>query len=347
MYYSKQVADQFLRIQKAKERLRTNLNTIGIPTSDTDTLDTIADKVTRYTPPSIVPIRTNNLFIGNSEMTIAPALSVDKKQNTDLTSTFRECTSLLKIPYIDKLEDATSLYYFAYNCKQITEATLPDMPVLTSLNRAFCYCASLTSLSVGALPKVTDMGYFASDCDLRGDFVLPDLPEATTIEGVVYKSRNLRSLTIGNAPRCNSLYNLCSGCENLEEITLGEIGSVTGNKLTRLQYAFSNCYKLRRINGILDLSAINNNNNWTDGCFSGCSKLSHLRIKGLNVDSWLTNLPALDLESATYIVENLTPQTGKTLTLRLSKTLLTTLGDEAIGDLEDKATALGWTLKFE
>ena len=193
----------------------------------------------------------------------------------------------------------------------MVSASLPDLPQVTTASSAFSGCTSLTSLTIGDVPKCR---YFPSLAS--GD-------------------ASLRTLNIGNASSAEDISQLAVHCANLTIITAS-----FGNQVTNAQMAFYNCSALQRIDGELDLSNATN----VSLTFGWCSSLEEVRIKGLKVSIDLSACANLSIDSVRYLLENV--QEVSSQRIDLSRKLLEA-NEEALGDLGDTASDKGWTLNYK
>lgn len=111
-------------------------------------------------------------------------------------------------------------------------------------------------------------------------------------------------------------------------------------KPTDLSYAFSGCRKLRKIIGIMDISAVGSK---TTVAFSQCAALEDFKIKGLNGNLNLYYSPKVSFESMSFLVENAVNTSAVTISVHTD--VYAKLTGTASGDDSEDWTALNQTAR--
>lgn len=305
-------ADQLMELDKHRRALIEAIQAKGVSISDTDGLETLAEKV-RAIEATVFTISKDGQFHGWSDETLPP-MKVREGQ-LSLMNCFRECKSLTAIPYIQRLDRVSTFLYFAADCHILREATLPDLSRAVNLSGAFYRCTSLTTATIGALPRAKEFSSIFSRCT------------------------SLTTATIGAAPMATNLAEAFYGCTNLESVTLDFSGGMVNN-FTRI---FCNCERLRTVNGVIDISKTSEIGHSINDDFSGCVALKEVRIKGLKVFLDLTDCHNLSMESVRYLVEN--AQTVNNRIIELSSKLLDSHKEE-LDALGTVASGKGFTFNY-
>lgn len=221
------------------------------------------------------------------------------------------------------------------------DEAFPPMRIASSYKEAnLSYCFAQNRVlkrlpTIENIEMVVNLSSFVSGCPSLIDVSLGALPNATNLSRVFESCSALTRATIGDAPKVTDASFLFSGCNKLEEVSI----SLSGGLLTGFAYAFFGCKSLRRVTGIIDLSATN----WANTPFWDCLSLEEVRIKGLKEDLDLSACGRLSVESVKYLVDNLQQVTGKNITL--ASAWQTAHPTEARAYAQ-KATAKGFALTF-
>lgn len=221
------------------------------------------------------------------------------------------------------------------------DEAFPPMRISASYKEAnLSYCFAQNRVlkrlpTIENIEMVVNLSSFVSGCPSLIDVSLGALPNATNLSRVFESCSSLTRATIGDAPKATDASFMFSGCNKLEEVSI----SLSGGLLTGFAYAFFGCKSLRRVTGIIDLSATN----WANTPFWDCLSLEEVRIKGLKEDFDLSACGRLSVESVKYLVDNLQQVTGKAITL--ASAWQTAHPTEARAYAQ-KATAKGFALTF-
>lgn len=240
-----------------------------------------------------------------------PHLKLREGARISLQRTFSGMKALKKLPEIDGIERATDILSFCDGCSSITSATLGNMPLVSEASLAFRSCSAIERITLG------------------------DLMECTGLEDFVSNSPRLRSVEIGNCPKVKRINGFAYNCPALESIRIG-----LASKIVIFNETFNGCSSLRTIEGILDLTLVDNTSKTT---FKNCTSLEEVRIKGLKISINLADCQRLSMESIRYLVENAQTVTGQSI--NLSRTLLET-HEEELGELGDTASDKGFTFNY-
>lgn len=240
-----------------------------------------------------------------------PSLKVKEGKNVSLSRAFAGMRELKKLPEIDGIDRATDISNICEGCSSITSATLGNMPLVSDASHAFHSCSAIERITIG------------------------DLIECTGLEDFVSNSPKLRSVEIGNCPKVKRINGFAYNCPALESIRIG-----LASKLLIFNETFNGCSSLRTIEGVIDLTLVDNTSKTT---FRGCTSLEEVRIKGLKISLDLSACQRLSMESIRYLVENAQTVTGQRIDL--SRKLLET-HEEELSELGDTASDKGWTLNY-
>ena len=222
------------------------------------------------------------------------------------------------------------------------DEAFPPMRISASYKEAnLSYCFAQNRVlkrlpTIENIEMVVNLSSFVSGCPSLIDVSLGALPNATNLSRVFESCSALTRATIGDVPKATDASFMFSGCNKLEEVSI----SLSGGLLTGFAYAFFGCKSLRRVTGIIDLSATN----WANTPFWDCLSLEDVRIKGLKEDLDLSACAKLSLESVRYLINNAQNVTGKRIDL--SRALLDA-HEEELGDLGDTASDKGWTINYK
>ena len=190
-----------------------------------------------------------NGFYNNKEM-VYVASDMNTSGITSLSQSFRECTSLKKIPEI-YCPNATTMFYAFYNCDSLKKIHLKD------------------------ISSVTDMTYSMSNCDELREVTGENLPTGvTTFFTTFYQSSKLLKAPefyTGNATNLNHMYGNCDELEYAQ--------TIDASNATSIYAIFQGCRKIK------DARFINVNTKITDAryAFDACESLKSIP-SGLFVD---------------------------------------------------------------
>lgn len=221
------------------------------------------------------------------------------------------------------------------------DEAFPPMRISASYkeaNLSYCFAQNraLKRLpTIDNIEMVVNLSSFVSGCPSLIDVSLGALPNATNLSRVFESCSSLTRATIGDAPKATDASFMFSGCSKLEEVSI----SLSGGLLNGFAYAFFGCKSLRRVTGIIDLSATN----WANTPFWDCLSLEEVRIKGLKLDLDLSDCANLSVESVKYLVDNLQRSTGKTISLAGA---WQTAHTAEAREYAQKAAAKGFALTF-
>lgn len=199
------------------------------------------------------------------------------------------------------------------NCRNLRVCILNPASMQTaisSLSSSFSGCANLEYLKIGEGVRLAD------DVDLSGIF-----NGCNALRIIDWHSNSFNATSMNNA----FMY-----CSRLTEIDFESMGCIvipsTANQ------AFSYCYSLRKIIGVVDLTSCN-----TLAFVNELHRLEEARFKGIKVATNLSASP-LSHDSLVYLLTNL--QTVSNLTLTLGANNLAKLTDTE----KALATSKGWIL---
>lgn len=183
---------------------------------------------------------------------------------------------------------------------------ITDFSEVTQANMMFAGCSSLRNIKV-YLPKATTLDSFVSDCS------------------------KIENVTIKGVTAAVSTSYMFNKCYELKEITF--IDSIISNQARGM---FAYCPKLTTVNGVVDITGINNLGQVLDG--QGANIIRDIKVKGLS-DSITIVSPNITKESVLYMFNNAATVTGKSVMLNTA--VYNSLTDVERAILTDK----GWTLR--
>lgn len=219
----------------------------------------------------------------------------------DLQSKLRELTRLLAQRGVNISEDAPLVDLI----QAVGQTAEEPEPVKVYKNQQFDRYPG-QSLSTLAFAPNSPGYYIFWQSQLDRLPRMTGLEAMTSFEGFAMESGRLLQATLGELTKANRIDLIFASCGNLRQIDLS-----TTSALLNANRAFHGCSILQRIDGVLDFSQTNS----LSQTFAGCSALVEVRIKGLKESLQLHECPKLSKESLRYLVDNLTPSTGKSLTL--------------------------------
>lgn len=303
-------ADQLMELDSHRRNIINALRAKGAQTSDDDGLEALAEKIGALS--FYVPIIFRSQQFIDWKDTLFPAMQLSESYRpADLSYCFARNPYLTKLPEVRGIENAANVSSLANGCSALTSVSLPDLASAQSASSVFSGCSALEMATIGGIPKATDVSSIFQGC------------------------QSLTTATIGGTPKVTTARLMFYGCYSLKSVSL----DLSGGDLTITEYMFSGCSMLADVTGVIDLSRAT----VTGSMFVSCSSLAEVRIKGLKVDLDLSACANLSTESVKYLVDNLQPVTGKSITL--ARAWQTAHQDEA-REYAQKATAKGFALTF-
>lgn len=202
-----------------------------------------------------------------------------------------------------------------------------DMSNMINANNAFQYCPNLRKIKM-TMPKLTIM---QNMCFRSGiEDVELTIPNGISLQGLAYYG-NLKKVKINflkkneNDKLTTSFNTLAYGCGRFT----GEDFIINNNSedvlVTDLYYAFRECFNLKAINFVIDLSELGSTGNpvqSTVTAFSNCQELQYVRIKNWGkYNLQFSQSTKLSAESIHYLIQNAMnvedgAEEGRTLSLQ-------------------------------
>ena len=205
----------------------------------------------------------------------------DRYNNWDydvINTTVKSVTATSEVSFTG---DCSQLFYNFNHCESMDLSRI-NTSGMTSANRMFRDCASLTSLDLSDwnTANVTDMYEMFSYCDNLTTLDLSgwNTGNVTDMGLMFYDCLSLTSLDITGWNTCNvvDMYHMFNSCESLTSLDLS--GFDTGN-VSSMTQMFYGCKRLTSLN----LSGWNTSKVMTmGGMFAGCSALTSLNLSGFN-----------------------------------------------------------------
>lgn len=303
-------ADQVFELDRQRREIAQALRSYGVEVQDTDGLEKFAEIIKGGVIPTLTLYKSDQ-FYQCKDRTLPPMKIWGGWVSPALSGTFSRAPDLIRLPNIDGMSYVVSIYNICMGSPNISGAvSVPNMPKCISAQGAFYGCSKLESAEIG------------------------DMPECTTIYDMFRDCKSLVRATLGSCPKNKNIQNLFANCTNLEEVAIGDTGAASGG------WIFYKCAKLRRINGVIDLSMTTAN---LDTIFFECRSLEEVRVKGVNDSISLQWCAGLSLESVRYLVDNAQTVTGKSITLHSA--LLDKWEDE-LTEMGESASQKGWAINY-
>jgi hypothetical protein len=304
------IAQEWERIYRAKQDLRTALTERGVSLPKDAPLEAYAPKV-RSEIPTLVEIYKEQQFFQTPQERLPKLTIAGSYSPVKLAWLFGRCPNLLEAPEVIGIERASSLHSLLRESRAVRGAlVLPDLPVCLQMDSLVRECSNIQSVTIGDAPICEDVNYLAAQCTQLQSLTIGALPVVRNIEAILY---------------------LCPEIERFE--------THFGDKITSAAWAFNYCTKLREITGVIDLTKVTNLNSF----ISECPALEEVRLKGIQDNLILHQSTHLSLESVRYLITEAQQVTGKTIYLSRK---LTERHPSELVELGKAANAKGWTISY-
>lgn len=243
-------------IEGVKSTLYTNLKNKGVTNiSETDTLTTLADKVSTITAggsggsgidfspigydaefsaevnakfnadvaysktlyDAWNPSRTSarGLYDDNRKIVYAPA--IDTSNVTNMDSMFRYCTNLQTVPFLDTSK-VTNMYCMFISCHNIISVPAFNTSKVTSMDAMLKDCKNLKSVPLFDTSNVTNMKSMLSDCPNITSVPLFDTSKVTNMASMLYNCSLITSVPAFDTRNVTSFDKMFGSCKNLKTI---------------------------------------------------------------------------------------------------------------------------------
>ena len=268
-------ADKLNKLLETKAAIKQAIRDKGVGVSD--------DTVFAEYPDAIRRIETSSGEGGSDEF-----FNLRTQNGTNFSNLFYSYTgSELDLSDWDTSQviDMGSMFY---NCSSLTALDLNSFNTsnVTNMEFMFSNCTNLTSLNLSNFDtsNVTDMGSMFFSCGNLTTLDLSsfDTSQVTDMNGMFNNCPNLKELNISsfNTSQVTDMNSMFSYCYVLKSLDLSHFNT---SNVTNIDYMFSWCNNLEE----LDIRNFNVNNNieYVNCMFEGCSDLHKLRLDNCGYDT--------------------------------------------------------------
>ena len=165
------------------------------------------------------------------------------------TTTFSECTSLVKVVMPTSNSLATAYGAAFSNCAQLLEITIPSNSTgILNLGAAFNACSNLRSITLPtSLNSCTTLSSFVFYCYNLRSVTIPSINSAADLSNAFYGCTQLEWVKFTSMPTIPfpNLSSCFRDCYNLQNVYFPATGNASS--LHNFQSAFQNCYSLKSI----------------------------------------------------------------------------------------------------
>lgn len=175
---------------------------------------------------------------------------------SDITTTFKNCNYLKKIPYIDTslVKSLANTFYGCWWTEDWTELNNWDLSNVTNISNAFYECYDLQELDLSNATKINTITTAFYCCSKLQELILPNIVLTNSSMATVFAScRKLKSIDLSkiDVSKLSSanITDMFSYCESLENI---DFQSWEGLKISTMRNTFNNCKKLK----VIDISPL-------------------------------------------------------------------------------------------
>ena len=231
-------------IEGVKSTLYTNLTNKGVTNiSETDTLSTLADKVSTIT--------VGEGGSGGSGIDFSP-IGYDAKFSAELNAKMNADIAYSKTLYDAWNPSNTSAYNLYEKDKNIVYAPNIDTSNVTSMNAMFYYCYRLTTVPAFDTRNVTDMSYMFFYCSSLKTVQAFDTRNVTDMKYMFAYCSSLQTVPAFDTRNVTNFSNMFNSCSSITSVP-----ALNASKVTNMEYMFYNCTSLTSIKE-LDTSKVNN-----------------------------------------------------------------------------------------
>ena len=233
-----------------------NCNIMAIPISGNTNSHQICNVLEAYygdSTQNLTPVNFYSSTGSSSVLSIYSMLQFVKLPATvswsSWTTTFSECSSLVKV--VMPTSNSLAAFYGAAfsNCSQLLEITIPSNSTgILNMGAAFNACSNLRSITLPtSLNSCTSLSSFVFSCYNLRSVTIPSINSAADLSNAFYGCTQLEwvkftSMPTIPFPNFTSCFNSCSNLQNVYFPATGNASS-----LHNFQTAFQNCYSLKSI----------------------------------------------------------------------------------------------------
>lgn len=247
-------------IEGVKSTLYTNLTNKGVTNiSETDTLTTLADKVSTITVGGgsggsgidFSPIGYDAEFSAelnaNINADIAYSKTLYDAWNPSRTSAVQLYYNNKKLVYSPKIDtiNVTNMQGMFYSCTSLQTVPFYDTSKVTNMLHMFYNCICIKKVPLFNTSKVTNMQSMFDSCTNLQSVPEFDTSKVTNISRFCFNCSRLTTVPAFNTSNVTDMNSMFSGCDKL--ISVPELDT---SKVTNFNYTFSYCYSLKTIEGI-------------------------------------------------------------------------------------------------
>lgn len=251
------------------------------------------------------------LYLGN-DLIIDPDVKLEKVELTQAqynALTTKDSNKLYIITdATDTVREDVDLIYQVVNDQIIPGMTDINNDLQSSI-QSFCNTALYPYGGYSA-----DKGYYLMDqTNLSEDQIVEIAVNAVKVGtssdlSYIFSNNLATMLLVPITPRETLLRNAFLNSKSLEYIYFKPIGGIDQDSEQAVKvsndsnYAFANCNKLKRIEGVLDFENVDSS--VASSAFINCTQLSAVNIKNVHTDLDLSYINALSDASVKYLIEN-------------------------------------------
>ena len=272
-------------IEGVKSTLYTNLTNKGVTNiSETDTLSTLADKVSTITVGEggsggsgfdFSPIGYNAEFGAELNAKINDDIAYSKTLydawnpiTTNANGFYNDNTKLVYVPNIDT-SNVTSMQFMFQNCSSVTSVPAFDTSNVNTMEYMFSNCSSLKKVPLFNTSNVTNMRYMFNNCYSITSVPAFDTSNVNTMEDMFYNCKSLKTVPAFDTSNVTNMRDMFKNCYSITSVPMFNTSNVTNmknmlsncesitsvpafdtSKVTNFQSIFYYCNKLTTIEGI-------------------------------------------------------------------------------------------------
>ena len=194
---------------------------------------------------------------------------------SQLNSTFQNCTNLKKVTFPTSMNSVGDIQNCFNACRSLINVTVPSINNCSSMIQVFANCSALEWVKFTSLPTSTNVNFqslFSSCTNLQNVYFPASVNPTSTFScfGVFQSCSALKSIVFPSNMNVSNFANCFSGCRSIVSIIL----PTSTPALTTMSNTFSTCVNLTSITlptvGVLGIAF--------DGAFASCDKLNTINI---------------------------------------------------------------------